>query len=59
PLLAQLKPGTGRLIIPVGQPFRRAQVLYVYTKDSDGKIHSRRDVGVYFIPMTGRMSQGG
>ena len=58
PLLAQLKPGTGRLIIPVGQPFRRAQVLYVYTKDRDGKIHSRRDVGVYFIPMTGRISQG-
>jgi protein-L-isoaspartate(D-aspartate) O-methyltransferase len=58
PLLAQLKPGTGRLIIPVGQPFRREQVLYVYTKDRDGKIHSRRDVGVYFIPMTGRISQG-
>ena len=58
PLLAQLKPGTGRLIIPVGQPFRREQVLYVYSKDRDGKIHSRRDVGVYFIPMTGRISQG-
>ena len=56
-LLRQLKPGTGRLIIPVGQPFRREQVLYVFTKDADGKILSRRDVGVYFIPMTGRISQ--
>ncbi len=30
-------------------------MLYVYTKDADGKIHSRRDMGVFFIPMTGAM----
>jgi protein-L-isoaspartate(D-aspartate) O-methyltransferase len=54
PLLHQLKPG-GRLIVPIGQPFRRGQVLYVYTKDAAGKVHSRRDMGVYFIPMTGAM----
>ncbi|MBX7250004.1 MAG: protein-L-isoaspartate O-methyltransferase [Caulobacteraceae bacterium] len=53
-LFRQLKPG-GRLIIPIGQPFRRGQVLYVYTKDADGRVHSRRDVGVFFIPMTGAM----
>ena len=53
-LFRQLKPG-GRLIIPIGQPFRRGQVLYVYSKDENGKIHSRRDVGVFFIPMTGAM----
>ena len=53
-LFRQLKPG-GRLIIPIGQPFRRGQVLYVYSKDQDGKIRSRRDVGVFFIPMTGAM----
>lgn len=53
-LFAQLKPG-GRMIIPIGQPFKRGQVLYVYTKDEDGKVHSRRDVGVFFIPMTGAM----
>jgi protein-L-isoaspartate(D-aspartate) O-methyltransferase len=53
-LFKQLKPG-GRLIIPIGQPFRRGQVLFVYTKDAAGKIHSRRDVGVFFIPMTGAM----
>ena len=53
-LFKQMKPG-GRMIIPIGQPFKRGQVLYVYTKDADGKIHSRRDVGVFFIPMTGAM----
>lgn len=53
-LFRQLKPG-GRLIIPIGQPFRRGQVLYVYTKDADGRVRSRRDVGVFFIPMTGAM----
>lgn len=51
-LFKQMKPG-GRLVIPIGQPFKRGQVLYVYTKDEEGKIHSRRDVGVFFIPMTG------
>jgi protein-L-isoaspartate(D-aspartate) O-methyltransferase len=52
PLLAQLKPG-GRLVIPMGQPFKREQFLYVFTKDEDGKVSSRKDLGVYFIPMTG------
>jgi protein-L-isoaspartate(D-aspartate) O-methyltransferase len=51
-LFKQLKPG-GRMIIPIGQPFKRGQVLYVYTKDAQGKVHTRRDVGVFFIPMTG------
>lgn len=53
-LFKQLKPG-GRMIIPIGQPFKRGQVLYVYTKDAEGKVHSKRDVGVFFIPMTGVM----
>ncbi len=57
-LFQQLKPG-GRLVIPIGQPFRRGQFLYIYTKDEEGKIHSRKDVGVFFIPMTGRMMQPG
>jgi protein-L-isoaspartate(D-aspartate) O-methyltransferase len=51
-LFKQMKPG-GRMIIPIGQPFKKGQILYIYTKDAAGKIHSRRDVGVYFIPMTG------
>ncbi len=53
-LFKQLKPG-GRMLIPTGQPFKRGQVLYVYNKDAEGKVHSRKDVGVYFIPMTGTM----
>jgi protein-L-isoaspartate(D-aspartate) O-methyltransferase len=53
-LFAQLKPG-GRLVIPIGQPFKKGQFLYVYTKDEQGKIHSHKDVGVFFIPMTGQM----
>jgi len=55
-LLEQLKPG-GRLIIPIGQPFKKGQFLYVYTKDKDGKVRSRKDVGVYFIPMTGEQQK--
>ncbi len=55
-LLEQLKPG-GRLLIPVGPPIKGRQVLYVYTKDAEGKVHSRRDVGVFFIPMTGAMQK--
>jgi protein-L-isoaspartate(D-aspartate) O-methyltransferase len=54
PLFKQLKPG-GRLVIPIGQPFKKGQILYVYTKDAQGRIHSRKDVGVYFIPMTGEL----
>ena len=53
-LFKELKAG-GKLIIPIGQPFKRGQFLYVYTKDEEGKIHSRKDVGVFFIPMTGAM----
>lgn len=55
-LLEQLKPG-GRLIIPVGPAIRGKQILYVYTKDAESKVHSKRDVGVYFIPMTGAMQE--
>lgn len=53
-LFKQMKPGA-RMIIPIGQPYKKGQILYIYTKDAEGKIHSRRDVGVYFIPMTGAM----
>ena len=52
PLLEQLKPG-GRMVIPMGQPFKREQFLYVFTKDEESKVSSRKDLGVYFVPMTG------
>ena len=55
-LFKQMKPG-GRMIIPIGQPFKKGQILYIYTKDAEGKIHSRRDVGVFFIPMIGAISK--
>lgn len=51
-LFKQLKPG-GRLLIPIGQPFKRGQFLFIYNKDAQGKVTSRKDVGVFFIPMTG------
>lgn len=53
-LFEQMKPG-GRMVIPIGQPFKRGQILYIYTKDEKGKVHSKRDSGVFFIPMTGAM----
>jgi protein-L-isoaspartate(D-aspartate) O-methyltransferase len=56
-LFKQLKPG-GRLLIPIGQPFKRGQFLFVYSKDAEGKVTSRKDVGVFFIPMTGAMMKG-
>lgn len=56
-LLRQLKP-EGRLIVPIGQPFKKGQVLYVFTKDKQGKVHSRKDMGVFFIPMTGKILEG-
>lgn len=55
-LLKQLKP-EGRLIVPIGQPFKKGQVLYVFTKDKSGKVHSRKDMGVFFIPMTGKIME--
>ena len=56
-LLRQLKPGIGRLVVPVGQPFKGEQFLYLFTKDPDGRVRSRRDIGVVFIPMTGRIQK--
>ncbi len=50
PLLEQLKPG-GKMVIPIGQPYKRGQFLYVYTKDQDGKVHSKKDMGVFFVPL--------
>jgi protein-L-isoaspartate(D-aspartate) O-methyltransferase len=55
-LIEQLKPG-GRLIIPVGPAMKGKQTLFVYSKDEQGKVHSKRDVGVYFIPMVGAIQK--
>ncbi len=53
-LFTQLKPG-GRIIIPIGQPFKHNQVLYVYRMDSRKRVHSKKYIPVYFIPMKGTM----
>jgi protein-L-isoaspartate(D-aspartate) O-methyltransferase len=50
-LIAQLK-DNGRMVIPIGQPYK-TQFLYVFTKDARGRVHSRRDIPTYFIPMNG------
>ena len=50
PLIAQLKPG-GRMIIPVGGPFR-VQHLILLEKTSDGSVKQRRILPVRFVPLT-------
>ncbi|HEY5038047.1 MAG TPA: protein-L-isoaspartate O-methyltransferase, partial [bacterium] len=54
PLFKQLKTG-GRIIIPIGQPFKHNQILYVYRMDRKGRVHSKKYIPVYFIPMKGTM----
>jgi protein-L-isoaspartate(D-aspartate) O-methyltransferase len=54
-LLEQLKKN-GRMIIPIGQPYKK-QFYYIFTKDQDGKVHSRKDMETYFIPMTGKVQE--
>jgi protein-L-isoaspartate(D-aspartate) O-methyltransferase len=48
-LFDQLKPG-GRLVIPVGLPYRR-QELIVVTKDERGEMQTEAILGVAFVPM--------
>lgn len=51
PLIDQLKPG-GRLVIPVGQPYGRQDLLLV-EKNLTGEIHQRNMLPVAFVPLTG------
>jgi len=55
PLIRQLKPG-GRMILPVGSPFGY-QTLKLITKDTKGKVHSRRLLPVRFVPMLGEVKK--
>ena len=52
PLIKQLKPG-GRLVIPLGSPWR-AQQLVLLTKQEDGTIKSQGLMAVRFVPMLGK-----
>ncbi|MGD0579611.1 MAG: protein-L-isoaspartate(D-aspartate) O-methyltransferase [Bryobacteraceae bacterium] len=49
-LIQQLRPG-GRLVAPVGDEW---QELVVIDKDASGKIHSRNEYPVMFVPMVGK-----
>ncbi len=49
PLISQLRPG-GRLVIPVGRPYSRQNLLLI-TKDEDGEIESRTIIPVIFVPL--------
>ena len=55
-LLGQLKPG-GRLVIPVGLPHMR-QELMVVTKDEEGKTRTDSILGVAFVPMVNVPGEG-
>jgi protein-L-isoaspartate(D-aspartate) O-methyltransferase len=57
PLVRQLKPG-GRLVIPVGPPFQR-QDLVLVEKDEDGRVRTRSLYGVAFVPLTGSLGRRG
>ena len=50
-LLEQLKPGTGRLLVPEGPQSRSGQTLKLYTKDAQGRIASKSLLPVRFVPM--------
>jgi protein-L-isoaspartate(D-aspartate) O-methyltransferase len=49
PLIKQLAPG-GRMVIPVGSPLA-IQNLMLVTKDKDGKVRSRSQMAVRFVPL--------
>lgn len=50
-LVEQLRPGTGRLVIPVGTATE--QVLVKITKAADGTVHEERSVGCRFVKLIG------
>lgn len=56
-LTEQLRPG-GRLVIPVGLPYRH-QELMVVEKDANGRPHTRAVLSVAFVPLTGMGERGG
>jgi protein-L-isoaspartate(D-aspartate) O-methyltransferase len=55
PLVEQLKRG-GRMILPVGPPFR-VQDLRLVTKDKDGRVRTKSLYAVRFVPLTGSLGK--
>ncbi len=56
PLIKQLAPG-GRLVIPVGPPFAR-QDLVLVLKDDKGNVQTQSLFPVSFVPFTGSLGKG-
>ena len=52
PLIEQLKP-SGRMIIPLGSPYG-VQTLVLVTKNTAGRVTTKRLLPVRFVPMLGR-----
>lgn len=52
PLIEQLRPD-GRLVIPIGQPYQR-QNLIVVNKDNEGNIQQQDILAVAFVPLVTR-----
>jgi len=57
PLIDQLKPVEGRLVIPVDSG--GYQDLLVLSKSADGKVERRMVIPVRFVPLTGKARDGG
>ncbi len=55
PLVEQLKRG-GRMILPVGPPFR-VQDLRLVTKDDNGRVRTKSLYAVRFVPLTGSLGK--
>ena len=57
PLIQQLRPG-GRMVVPIG-PVHATQRLVVVEKDEAGKVRTRSELPVRFVPLLGGPSQTG
>ncbi|MFN2426695.1 MAG: protein-L-isoaspartate(D-aspartate) O-methyltransferase [Candidatus Binatia bacterium] len=56
PLIDQLKPVTGRLVVPVDAV--GGQELLVLSKDANGAVERRMIIPVRFVPLTGKARDG-
>ena len=54
-LIEQLKPG-GRLVIPLGSPWRGQELVFLQ-KGAEGTVRSRGVMGVRFVPMLGKAQE--
>jgi protein-L-isoaspartate(D-aspartate) O-methyltransferase len=55
-LIDQLRPGTGRLLVPVGGP-TGSQKLLQFDKVADGHVTKKKHMSVSFVPLTSKKHQ--